>query len=201
MVATGGVGSPTWAHSGTSVAWTQEQARGDHFPLSSAPLAASTTTTGSGGGSGGGIGGSCLRDDVLVLEKTRGAIKVRDLSVGDWISCPKDRDTPDGWAEVSEIVKNCVSREWVHTSFNAGDWLATTPGHPFTLEDGSMKRAAQLCLEDAVPCTTGITYPVSHALETYCSTKVSVTIRSVRHVFYAGMKSPCILQHNVQPFS
>jgi hypothetical protein len=59
MVATGGVGSPTWAHTGTSVAWTQEQARGDHFPLSSAPLVASTTTSGSGGGSGGGIGGSC----------------------------------------------------------------------------------------------------------------------------------------------
>lgn len=201
MVASGGVGSPTWAHSGTSVAWTQEQARGDHFPLSSAPLVASTTTTGSGGGSGGGIGGSCLRDDVLVREKTRGVIKVRDLIVGDWISCPKDKDTPDGWAEVSEVVKNYVSREWVHTSFNAGDWLATTPGHPFTLEDGSMKRAAQLCLEDAVPCKTGITYPVGHTLEAYCATKVSVTIRSARHVFYAGMNSPCILQHNFQPLS
>ena len=198
MVATGGVGSPTWAHSGTSVAWTQEQARGDHFPLSSAPLVASTTTTGGGGGSGGGIGGSCLRDDVLVREKTKGVIKVRDLAVGDWISCPQDDDTPDGWAEVSEVVKNCVSREWVHTSFNVDDWLATTPGHPFTLEDGSMKRAAQLCFEDPVPCTTGITYPVNHALEIYCATKVSVTIRSARHVFYAGMKSPCILQHNFQ---
>lgn len=201
MVATGGAGSPTWAHSGTSIAWTQEQARGDHFPLSSAPLIASTTTTGSGGGSGGGIGGSCLRDDVLVREKIKGVIKVRDLAVGDWISCPQDRDTPDGWAEVSEVVKNCASREWVHTSFNLDDWLATTPGHPFTLEDGSMRRAAQLSLEDAVPCTTGITYPVNHALEMYSATKVSVTIRSARHVFYAGMKSPCILQHNFQPLS
>jgi hypothetical protein len=200
MVASGGVGSPTWAHSGTSIAWTQEQARGDHFPLSSAPLVASTTTTGSGGGSGGGIGGSCLRDDVLVREKTRGVIKVRDLAVGDWVSCPKDKDTPDGWAQVSDVVKNCVSREWVHTSFNT-DWLATTPGHPFTLEDGSMKRAAQLCLEDAIPCMTGITYPVGHTLETYSATKVSVTIRSIRHVFYAGMNSPCILQHNFQPLS
>jgi hypothetical protein len=201
MVATSGVGSPTWAHSGTSIAWTQEQARGDHFPLSSAPVVASTTTTGSGGGSGGGIGGSCLREDVLVREKTKGVIKVRDLVVGDWISCPPDDDTPDGWAEVSEVVKNCISREWVHTSFNVDDWLVTTPGHPFTLEDGSMKRAAQLCFEDPVPCATGITFPVTHALEIYCATKVSVTIRSARHVFYAGMKSPCILQHNVQPFS
>jgi hypothetical protein len=35
MVATGGVGSPSWAHNGASLAWTQEQARGDHWPLSS----------------------------------------------------------------------------------------------------------------------------------------------------------------------
>jgi hypothetical protein len=201
MVATGGTGSPSWAHSGTAVAWTQEQARGDHFPLSSAPVVASTTTSGSGGGSGGGIGGSCLRDDVLVREKKKGVIKVRDLIAGDWVRCPRDQDTPDGWVEVSEVVKDGVSREWVHTSFNVDDWLATTPGHPFTLEDGSMKRAAQLCLEDAVPCARGITYPVNHALEIYCSHKVSVTVRSARHVFYAGMKSPCILQHNLQPFS
>jgi Putative phage tail protein len=201
MVATGGIGSPTWAHSGTSVAWTQEQARGDHFPLSSAPVVASTTTTGTGGGSGGGVGGSCLREDVLVREKNKGVIKVRDLAAGDWISCPQDDDTPDGWVEVSEVVKNCVSREWVHTSFNVDDWLVTTPGHPFTLEDGSMKRAAQLCLEDPIPCATGITYPVNHALEIYYATKVSVTIRSARHVFYAGMKSPCIAQHNLQPLS
>ncbi|HEX3587120.1 MAG TPA: hypothetical protein VH024_14055, partial [Candidatus Angelobacter sp.] len=201
MVVTGGTGSPSWAHSGTAVAWTQEQARGDHFPLSSAPVVASTTTSGSGGGSGGGIGGSCLRDDVLVREKKKGVIKVRDLVAGDWVRCPRDQDTPDGWVEVSEVVKDGVSREWVHTSFNVDDWLATTPGHPFTLEDGSMKRAAQLCLEDAVPCARGITYPVNHALEIYCSHKVSVTVRSARHVFYAGMKSPCILQHNLQPFS
>jgi hypothetical protein len=201
MVTTGGTGAPSWAHSGTAVAWTQEQARGDHFPLSSAPVVASTTTSGSGGGSGGGIGGSCLRDDVLVREKKKGVIKVRDLSAGDWVRCPKDHDTPDGWVEVSEVVKNGVSREWVHTSFSVDDWLATTPGHPFTLDDGSMKRAAQICLEDAVPCTRGITYPVNHALEKYFSHKVSVTVKSARHVFYAGMKSPCILQHNFQPFS
>jgi hypothetical protein len=201
MVATGGTGTPSWAHTGTSVAWTQEQARGDHFPLSSAPIVASTTSSGTGGGSGGGIGGSCLRDDVLVREKKKGVIKVRDLIAGDWVRCPQDRDTPDGWAEVSEVVKNGVSREWVHTSFSVDDWLATTPGHPFTLQDGSMKRAAELCLEDAVPCTRGITYPVNHAMEKYCSHKVSVTVRSARHVFYAGMKSPCILQHNLQPFS
>jgi hypothetical protein len=201
MVATGGTGTPSWAHTGTSIAWTQEQARGDHFPLSSAPVVASTTSSGTGGGSGGGIGGSCLRDDVLVREKKKGVIKVRDLVAGDWVRCPQDRDTPDGWAEVSEVVKNGVSREWVHTSFNVDDWLATTPGHPFTLEDGSMKRAAELCLEDAVPCTRGITYAVNHAMEKYCSHKVSVTVRSARHVFYAGMKSPCILQHNLQPFS
>jgi hypothetical protein len=201
MVATGGIGSPSWAHSGTSVALTQEQARGDHFPLSSAPLAAATTTTGSGGGGGGGIGGVCLRHDVLVREKTKGVLQVRELQVGDWVSCPCDEDTPDGWVEVTEVVKDYISRDWVHTFFNVDDWLATTPGHPFTLEDGSMKRAAQISLEDSIPCITGITYPVKHALEIYCAPKISVSVRSMRHVFYAGMKSPCILQHNFMPVS
>ena len=201
MVATGGVGSPSWAHVGTSVAWTQEQARGDHFPLSSNPLVGVTTTTGTGGGGGGGIGGACLRYDVLVREKTKGVIQVRELEIGDWVSCPCDEDTPDGWAEVIAVGKDCISREWVHTFFNADDWLATTPGHPFTLEDGSTKRAAQLSLENAVPCVSGVTYPTNHILEIYSASKISVSIRSSRHVFYAGMKTPCILQHNLMPES
>ena len=201
MVATGGVGSPSWAHTGTSVAWTQEQTRGDHFPLSSNPMAASTTTSGTGGGSGGGTGGSCLRHDVLVREKIKGVIRVSDLEIGDWVSCPQDRDTPDGWAEVTSLNKDCTSHEWVHTSFNVDDWLATTPGHPFTLDDGSMRKAAQLSLEDAIPCVNGVTFLVNHAFELYSAPKVSVTVRSARHVFYAGMKSPCILQHNFMPFS
>lgn len=201
MVATGGVGSPAWAHSGTSIAWAQEQARGDHFPLSSSPMTGATTSSGTGGGSGGGIGGSCLRDDVLVLERARGVIPVRDLRVGDWVSCPRDPDTPEGWAEVIDLGKGCAGREWVHAFFNVEDSLIVTPGHPFTLENGTMKRAAQLCFEDAVPCATGITYPVTLALERYTAFKVSVTIASRRHVFYAGMKSPCILQHNLQPLS
>ncbi len=201
MVATGGVGSPSWAHTGTSVAWTQEQTRGDHYPLSSAPLAALTTTSGGGGGGGGGIGGVCLRYDVLVREKSKGVIQVRDLEIGDWVSCPEDQDTPDGWVEVIALARNCSSREWVHTFFSVDDWLATTPGHPFTLEDGSTRRAAQLCLEDAVPCVSGVTYPINHALEIYDALKVSVSVKSLRHVFYAGMKMPCILQHNFMPES
>ncbi len=197
MVATGGTGSPTWAHSGTAVAWAQEQSRADHYPLSTSPMTGSTTTSGTGGGGGGGIGGSCLRYDALVREKIKGVIAARDLEVGDWVSCPRDKDTPDGWVEVIAVDKTCISREWVHTTLNVDDWLATTPGHPFTLEDGSMKRAMQLNLEDAIPCATGIAYPVSHALEIYGALKVSVTVRSARHVFYSGMKSPCILQHNL----
>ena len=201
MVSTGGTGTPAWAHSGTSVAWSQEQARADHYPLSSTPMAAATTTSGTGGGSGGGIGGACLRDDMLVRERRNGVIPVRELRIGDWVQCPVDVDTPDGWAKVTDVTRRCVSREWVHTRFNVDDELITTPGHPFTLENGSMKRAAELCLEDAVPCTTGMTYPVSHSIERYCAFKVSVTIRSRRHVFYAGAKEPCILQHNILPDS
>jgi hypothetical protein len=202
MVATGGVGSPSWAHSGTSISWTQEQARGDHWPLSSGPAAAATTTSGSGGGgSGGGVGGSCLRHDALVEVKSRGVIPVSELEPGDFVRCPEDPDTPEGWVEVADLCKEFAGAEWVHTSFNCQDWLATTPGHPFTLEDGDMKRAAELCLEDAVPCRTGVTFPVAHELVKYPARKVRITVRSRRQVFYAGMRSPCILQHNFQPNS
>jgi hypothetical protein len=198
MVATGGVGSPTWAHSGTSVAWTQEQARGDHFPLSSNPMAAATTTTGTGGGGGGGTGGSCLRDDVLVREKKKGVIRVSELEAGDWVACPQDEDTPEGWAEVL-IVERTPGAEWVHTHFNVDDWLPTTPGHPFTLADGTMRRAALLNFEDEIPCTTGVAYVVRHSIEKYESTKIRVRIRSRAHVFWAGMKAPVIQQHNFMP--
>ncbi|HYL92276.1 MAG TPA: phage tail protein, partial [Alphaproteobacteria bacterium] len=198
MVSTGGVGSPSWAHSGSNVAWSQEQNRSDHFPLSAGPMPATVPTSGTGIGSGGGDG-SCLRHDVLVREKTKGVVPVAALAAGDWVQCPVADDTPEGWAEVCEVKKGHTQQEWVHTHFNVGDWLATTPGHPFTLQDGSMRRAALLNLEDEVPCTTGITYPVQHSLESYTAQKVSVTLRSVHHVFYAGMNAPVILQHNLIP--
>lgn len=202
MVATGGTGSPSWAHSGTNIAWTQEQARSDHWPLSSAPMVAATTTSGSGGGGGGGVGGSCLRHDVRVREKNRGVIAVDELQAGDFVHCPIAADTPEGWAEVIEIDKDFRNQEWVHIHFGNGEWLATTPGHPFTLEDEAgapiMKRAARLSLEDAIPCVTGITFPGSIAVHRYDDAKVRVTIRSAAHTFYAGMNEPTILQHNFQ---
>jgi hypothetical protein len=201
MVATGGVGSPSWAHTATGLSYTQEQARSDHWPLSPAPVQVTQPSSGTGGGSGGGgIGGVCLRHDVLVEEKSAGVIHVSALRIGDFVRCPQDEDTPDGWAEVVDVSEHS-NLEWVHTFFNCEDWLATTPGHPFTLEDGSRKRAAQLCMEDAVPCRTGITFPVSHEIAKYPARKVSVTISSRRHVFYAGMKAPVILQHNFIPDS
>jgi hypothetical protein len=202
MVATGGVGSPSWAHTATGLTFTQEQARSDHWPLSSAPVQVTQPTTGgSGGGSGGGgIGGICLRHDVLVETRDRGVVEVSDLDLGDFVRCPQDEDTPDGWAEVIDLCEH-HGVEWVHTYFNCNDWLATTPGHPFTLADGTRKQAAELCFEDAVPCRTGVTFPVSHEMANYPAGKVSVTIRSRRHVFYAGMKAPVILQHNFIPAS
>jgi hypothetical protein len=195
MVATGGVGSPSWAHVGINVAWSQEQTRSDHYPLSSGPVPGVTTTTGTGGGGGGGVGGSCLREDVLVREKQKGVIPVRCLEPGDWVHCPVAEDTPECWAEVL-IAERAPGSEWVHTHFNVNDWLPTTSGHPFTLSDGTIKRAAQLNFEDEIPCTTGMTYVTSHSLERYDSFKVRVRIGSRAHVFWAGMKAPVIQQHN-----
>lgn len=196
MVATGGTGTPAWAHTGTSVAWAAEQTRADHYPITSGPLPGATTASGTGSGGGGGIGGACLRWDVLV-ETKNGIMKVDHLMVGDWVRCPVAQDTPDGWALVTAVSSDVHLYEWVHVKFNVGDWLPVTAGHPFTLVDDTMKRAAQLSLEDAVPCTTGLTFPTSIEIHKYIASKVSVTIRSAAHVFYAGMKSPCISQHNL----
>jgi hypothetical protein len=138
---------------------------------------------------------------VLVEEKSRGVIAVRELKPGDRVRCPHDPDTPDGWVEVVDLCKEFVGTEWVHTAFNCDDWLATTPGHPFTLDDGGRKRAAELSLEDAVPCATGVAFAVSHQAVKYPARKVRVSVASRRRVFYAGMQSPCILQHNFEPDS
>src|SRR6266481_8727188 len=122
--------------------------------------------------------------------------------LGDFVHCPIAVDTPEGWAEVIDLDKNFRNQEWVHIYFGNGEWLATTPGHPFTLENEAgaplMKRAAQISLEDAVPCVTGITFPGSVAVHRYDAAKVRVTIRSAAHTFYAGMDEPAILQHNFQ---
>lgn len=201
MVATGGTGTPSWAHSGTNIAWTQEQARGDHFPLSATPMDGLTAPTGGGGGgSGGGVGGSCLRDDVLVRERVRGDIAVRELVIGDWVQCPIAEDTPEGWVRVIDVHRS-EGNEWVHSFFNCDDWLPTTCGHPFTLEDGTRRRAAQLSLEDPIPCITGIAFLHDHNIKKYLAGKVRVGVKSKAHVFYAGMKKPQILQHNFEPDS
>lgn len=193
MVATGGVGTPSWAHIGTNVAWTQEQARTDHFPLSSGPMNAVPAT--GGGGSGGGVGGSCILAEVLCETKERGVIPHAELEVGMWVRCPVDDDTPDGWVEVEFIQQN-LHTEWVHSHFNINDWIVTTPGHSFTLDNDELKKASQLSLDDPIPCLTGVTFLIAHSYERYTAQKTTVRIKSKRHVYYAGMKQPQILQHN-----
>jgi hypothetical protein len=198
MVATGGIGTPSWAHVGVNSAWTQEMTRADHFPLSNTPFAATTAAAGgTGGGSTPSPDGACLRHDVKVREKSRGVITVQELEVGDWVHCPVDGDTPGGWVQVADIQKGNTSSQWVHTHFNNGDWLATTTRHPFTLLDGRLREASSLTFDDHVPCTTGIAFMNKHSLEEYVDLKVDIRVASAAHVFYAGMVEASICQHNV----
>lgn len=202
-VATGGTGSPSWAHVGTNRTWTAEQTRQDHIPLSLNPLAMATTSSGSGGGSGGGDGG-CLREDVFVEERTRGKIQCRDLRVGDWIKCGVSDETPDGWVQVlrAEILPHSF---WVHVEFTDGengvlDWVPTTCGHPWTTTSGDRKTSGEtLSLGDEIATATGITYPVSIRAERYRANKVSITVASRAHTFFCGMNRPQIETHNFQP--
>jgi hypothetical protein len=202
MVSTGGVGTPAWAHVGVSSAWTQEMTRADHFPLSNTPFAATTPASGgTGGGSTPPPDGSCLRHDVKVRERSKGLIAVSALAVGDWVSCPVDDDTPEGWVQVADMRKGYTSSQWVHSHFNHHDWIATTTRHPFTLVDGSQRNAFSLTFEDQVPCTTGIAFMTRHSLEEYVALKVDIRVDSKAHVFYAGMVDASICQHNVNRIS
>jgi hypothetical protein len=199
-VATGGIGTPfSWAHTGTSINWTQELMRADHFPLSTGAIDAATSTGGTGSG---GIpppsDGGCLRSDVLVEEKSRGIIALKDLKgcTGLFFKCPVNEDTPDGWAEVARLrfKENSV---WIHSHFSNGDWLATTFNHPFTLDDGTTKSACQLTFTDGFPCTTGIAGLTSHARHAYIEEKVSVQLNTKLHLFYSGIEKASIQNHNV----
>jgi hypothetical protein len=201
-VATGGVGTPSWAHVGTNRAWTAEQAREDHIPLSLNPLSMATTSGGSGSGGGGGDGG-CLRDDMLVEERTRGVIFAKELQVGDWIRCPISRETPDGWVEVSK-VSLIPHIDWIIVRFTDGrggtlDSAITTVGHPWTLTDGTRKTSDQLSLSDEIATLSGVTYPTAIEYDRAKRIKVSITVKSSSHLFYTGLRKPQIVTHNTQP--
>jgi hypothetical protein len=196
-ISTGGIGSPTYAHVGTSVLWTQELMRADHFPLTPAGFFAGVCKVGGGTGTAPPPDGACLRSDVLVEEKARGIVALKDLKdcTGLFFKCPVNEDTPDGWAEVTRLqfAENSL---WIHSHFNNGDWLATTFNHPFTLDDGTTKPACQLTFNDGFPCTTGIAGLVSHAKHSYSAEKVSVQLNTKLHLFYSGIEKASIQNHN-----
>lgn len=191
MVRTGGVGNPPWAHTTTDRAWSAEQSRVDRIPLSLNPVDASTTSSGSGGGSGGGDGG-CLRKGMFVRERTKGVIRVEEVEVGDYL-----------WSENDTWLKVLVKRErphdlWCYVEFNNYAWVEVTTGHPWTpAEDrNSTVRTSELTLEHAIPCPTGIAFPVTIRFKKELGVKVTISLESP-HTFYAsGDGEHWILTHN-----
>lgn len=191
MVATGGTGSPSWAHSGTSAVWTQEQTRADHLPLSDTPIAGSTTSSGTGSGSGGGRETGCHRKGTYVKERTRGVIRVEDVRANDYLWSENDT-----WLRVKS-VKSWIHDLWILIEFNCGQKWFASAGHPYILRDGTIKRGCELTLADEVPCTTGITYPVSMQLVKEQHEIVKIEMEEP-HTFYAAtiLDKPWVLSHN-----
>lgn len=193
---TDGVGTPAWVEipsvdPNVLRARTAEWQRDGNIPLALLPITITTPASGSGGGGGGGDGG-CLRVGMLVKEKTRGIIPCEEVRVSDVL-----------WSESEEgmEVSACDRRLhdlWAVLKFNNGAELIVTVLHPFTLADGSMKRAAQLSMEDAIRTPTGIAYPIGIAFSREQSEKIPITGKD-SHTFYASADGKnWVLTHNIQ---
>jgi hypothetical protein len=195
MVQTGGTGTPAWAHVGTNAAWTQEQARADHCPLSTAPMAASTTSTGSGGGSGGG-GLQCLRRGMRVREKSKGVVPVESIVPGDSVL------GPHGWRKVVE-VSQFENSTWIRPSFTCGEDLDVTPGHKFGLAEGGTISAKELTVEAFIQTEESFTFVDSIKVlrgELDTAHRISLEfdpeLADESFLYYAGRAVPIIVNHN-----
>lgn len=192
--ASAGVGTPPWAQATTSDANLKrariaEWQRDGHLALALAPIDAATTSSGGGGGGGGGDGG-CLRTGMLVMERDLGVIPCQSVKVG------QELWAPGGWLKVYEVRK-AAHDLWCEVKFNNGAVVMVTTKHPFTLAlDGEIKRAAALCLEDAIPTPTGIAYPESIRFVREKSEKIPIGLAEP-HTFYASSDGEnWVLTHN-----
>lgn len=189
-----GIGTPPWAQAVTADANLKrariaEWQRDGHLALALTPIDAATTSSGGGGGGGGGDGG-CLRTGMLVMEKDLGVITCQSVKVG------QELWAPGGWLKVYEVRK-APHDLWCEVKFNNGAVVMVTTKHPFTLAaDGEIKRAAALCLEDAIPTPTGIAYPESIRFVREQSEKVPIGLAEP-HTFYASSDGEnWVLTHN-----
>jgi hypothetical protein len=196
MVRTGGTGTPTWAHIGTSNAWTQEQARADHAALSGVPLAASTTASGTGSGSGGGDG-ACCRVRTLGEHKDLGKVELQNFR-------PKEKILGPGgkWRTVKsvELYENNI---WIRVRTQSGEWQDVTPGHRFSSIDGELLKASSMGLESILGGRNGAEFleEISVVRELDYAVKLELEpdeeLGEDAHLYYAGMVEPRIENHNI----
>jgi hypothetical protein len=186
----GGDGSNGFAQLNNNFFLLQIQSRVDRIALSYGAMSASTTSSGSGGGSGGGSG-TCLREDMLVEERTKGVIPCGELASGDYIW------TPEGWAEVSNVHKS-ESEVWVESAFNCGQTVVSTPTHGWVMwECATPKTSAELTLNDLLRTRQGLTSPESLRILREKAVKVTLTVNNRDRTFYTGDKRPDIETHNM----
>lgn len=189
-VLTGGTGSPAWCHVGSSRAWTAEQCKQGHLPLSNAPIVMATIATppvGSppayGGGYGGGDGG-CLRNDMLVLERRRGVILASTVRQGDQLRARAER-----WLRVLNDPQTAVKLHdmWVLLDTSNGvKGLIVTAGHGFECAETSEPiRAHDLNLQSSLRCPTGVCHPTSISLLAEHGWKVPIQLEAP-HTFFAS---------------
>jgi hypothetical protein len=193
MVATGGVGSPSWAHTSNLRAYLQEQSRQDHCALSVAAVPASTAAP-AGTSSGTGAGdGSCLRKGTWVKERTRGNVLIETVKAGEYLWSENDT-----WLLVLKDAELIPQDIWVKFRFNCGQMLEATPSHPWTLRDRTCKRSPLITILDEFNCTTGVTNPALIEVIREHDFKAVISCESP-HVFWAAtdVNASWVLTHNM----
>lgn len=134
----GGVGTPDIAHVAALDSLAQLQAIDGRIPLSVGAIAA---TTGGGGGSGGGSGPECIREGTPVNIHGFGFQPIEKVRVGDLIPGRL------GWVTVEKVIRSHF-RECLRVYLSNGDFYDCSPNNPFSVDEGGIKKAKDLSVND-----------------------------------------------------
>jgi hypothetical protein len=152
--------------------------------------------SGSGGGSGGGSGIS-LRAGQHIESKSRGAIRIEDVELGEQILGRRD------WIEV--VAKKVLAQDhFVQVSLSNAEHVTFTPTHHTTaIRDGVEQSiaAGKLTVSDFLIIRDGYAAITNIQRITEPGLKVSLSCEPEHEFFISESKSVSVLAHNALPIS
>lgn len=145
-----------------------------------------------GGGGGGGGSGLCVRDSMIVHERTKGEIRIDLCKPGDWLL------SRDGWTEI-KTMRILSQNKFVRVTTELG-YLDITATHHITTAEEESKAAYILTLSDLLIGQHKLLPIKSIEFIEEEGRKVTLSCEP-EHVFFAGDKHPHTLAHNNVPLS